>query len=125
MEKTVFISSTFLDLKEYRKKVWEKLTSYQVNIRGMERFGAKTEAPLQTCLDEVIQSDIFICIIGYRLGTVDNSTEKSYVQLEYEKAYELKKEVFIYFMDDDNAKITPSTIDFGEKHDKLQAFNQF
>jgi hypothetical protein len=122
MKRTVFISSTFEDLKDYRKKVWEKLSEYEVNIRGMERFGARPEAPLKTCLAEVEQSDIFIGIIGYRLGTVDNISSKSYVQLEYDKAYELEKEIFIYFIDEKKGKINPISIDFGENHDKLEAF---
>lgn len=122
MKKTVFISSTFEDLKEHRKKVWEILTNYEVNIRGMERFGARKEAPLQTCLAEVEQSDIFVGVISYRLGTVDSTSSKSFVQLEYEKALELDKEIFIYLIDDKNGKVTPSFVDFGESHDKLESF---
>ncbi len=122
MKKSVFISSTFEDLKEHRKKVWEILTKYKVNIRGMERFGARKEAPLQTCLAEVEQSDIFVGVISYRLGTIDSPSSKSFVQLEYEKALELDKEIFIYLIDDKNGKVTPAFVDFGENHDKLESF---
>lgn len=122
MKKTVFISSTFEDLKEHRKKVWDTLTKYEVNVRGMERFGARKEAPLQTCLAEVEQSDIFIGIISYRLGTIDTSSSKSFTQLEYEKALELKRDIFIYLIDDKNGKVAPTFVDFGENHEKLESF---
>jgi len=122
MKKTVFISSTFEDLKEHRKKVWDILTKYEVNVRGMERFGARKEAPLQTCLAEVEQSDIFVGVISYRLGTIDTPSSKSFVQLEYEKALELDKEIFIYLIDDKNGKVTPTFVDFGENHEKLESF---
>jgi hypothetical protein len=39
MKKTVFISSTYVDLKEERKKVWESLEKFDVAVKGMEQFG--------------------------------------------------------------------------------------
>ncbi len=128
MKRTVFISSTFEDLKKHRKEVWETLGKYDVNIRGMEEYGARTDKPLNTSLAEVGQSDVYVGIIAYRLGTIHKNTGKSITQLEYEKAYELyqadKKnmEIFIYFLDERNSKVSPSLIDFGEEHDKLEAF---
>lgn len=127
MRRTVFISSTFKDLKKHRRKAWDTLQEYDVNIRGMERFGARSEKPLQTSLAEVEQSDIYVGIIAYRLGAIDNKTGKSITQLEYEKTrelYELNKkdrEILVYCIDPD-APIPGSYIDFGEKHEKLEAF---
>ena len=40
MKKTIFISSTYKDLVKERKAVWELLKRYDVNIVGMEEFGA-------------------------------------------------------------------------------------
>lgn len=122
MKKTVFISSTFEDLKEHRKNVWATLEKYEVIVRGMEKFGARKENPLQTCLSEVEQSDIFICIISSKIGTIEPSTSKSYTQLEYEKAYELKKDILIYIIDQSNGKVSLKNVDFGESHDKLESF---
>ncbi len=67
--KTVFISSTFKDLKEYRRQVWLILTRFDVAVRGMEEFGARTTGPLETCLAEVEQSEVYGGIIAYRLGS--------------------------------------------------------
>jgi hypothetical protein len=88
----------------------------------MERFGARKASPLETCLAEVGQSDIYIGIISYRLGSIENNSEKSYTQLEYEKALDLKKDIWIYLIDEKNSKVSPTYIDFGEKHEKLQSF---
>jgi hypothetical protein len=121
MKKVVFISSTFVDLKEQRKSVWGILKKYDVIVKGMEDFGAKSTDPLTTCLTELEQSDIYIGIIGMRFGSEDTQTQKSFTQLEYEKAIELKKDVLIYLIDEVNFKMPPALIQV-EKLDKLKAF---
>lgn len=127
MRRTVFISSTFKDLKKHRGKAWDTLQEYDVNIRGMERFGARSEKPLQTSLAEVEQSDIYVGLIAYRLGAIDNKTGKSITQLEYERTHELyernkkDREILVYLIDPD-ALIPVSCVDFGDKHEKLEAF---
>lgn len=123
MNKTVFISSTFVDLKEERKEIWNLLKKYDVLIRGMEQFGARKEDSLTTCLTELEQSDIYIGIIGYRLGSIDKKTGKSYTQLEYEKANELGKEILIYLIDDESSRVSPKFIEF-DKIPKLNAFKE-
>ncbi|HXB40667.1 MAG TPA: DUF4062 domain-containing protein [Bacteroidia bacterium] len=123
MRKTVFISSTFLDLKEERKKVWECLEKFDVVVKGMERFGARKEHPLATCLSEVQQSDIYVGLVGMRYGSEDSSTGKSFSQLEYEKAVEQNKEILIYLIDEDSSSVTPNLIQF-EKIPKLKNFKE-
>lgn len=121
-KRTVFISSTYEDLIPHRRMVWELLGNYNVNIRGMERFGARKETPLDTCIAEVEQSDIYIGLISYKLGSIEKKSSKSFTQLEYEKALELNRDIFIYLIDEKNSKISPQNIDFGEKYEKLQSF---
>lgn len=122
MRRTIFVSSTYQDLGTYRKAIWELLGEYDVAIRGMEEFGARSATPLETCLIEVEQSDIYIGVIGFRLGSVQESTGKSYTQLEYERALELKKETLIYLIDEENARVPIKFIDRGTNRDKLEAF---
>jgi len=119
MKRTVFISSTYEDLQPHRKKIWELLEQFDVTVRGMERFGARKETPLETCLAEVTQSDIYVGIIAYRLGSIELGSGKSYTQLEYEKALELGKEIFIYLADEKDSKISPVYFDKGEKQEQL------
>ena len=122
MTATVFVSSTFLDLQTHRKAIWETLASFDVNVRGMEQFGARTETPLQTCLLEVDQSDIYVGIIAFRLGSVEPTTGKSYTQLEYERAHSLSKAIFIYLIDEENARVPVKFIDRGDALEKLESF---
>lgn len=122
MKKTVFISSTFRDLKECRRKVWDALEEYNVNIRGMEKFGARTQNSLRTSLAEVESSDIYLGIIAFRLGSIDKKSGKSITQIEYEKANELQKDILIYIMDEENSKSYIKDIDFNKNHEKLKVF---
>ncbi|MDA0364458.1 MAG: DUF4062 domain-containing protein [Chloroflexi bacterium] len=123
--KTVFVSSTYTDLAEYRRAVWGVLEEFDVAVRGMEAFGARTEAPLQTCLAEVEQSDIYVGVVAFRLGSVNEESGKSFTQLEYEHARELGKEVLIYLIDEDNARVRYADIESDPAvKDKLDAFKR-
>jgi hypothetical protein len=104
--KTVFISSTFKDLQKHRRAVWDALRDFDVVVRGMEDFGARATSPLETCLAEVEQSDVYVGIIAYRLGSIEPKSKKPFTLLEYEKAVEKSEEILIYLADDD-ASIFP------------------
>ncbi|MDO8669817.1 MAG: DUF4062 domain-containing protein [Dehalococcoidia bacterium] len=123
MKKTVFISSTYVDLASHRRAVWQLLEDFDISVRGMEQFGARTEEPLQTCLAELEQSDVYVGIIGFRVGSVEPSSGKSYTQLEYEQAARLGKEILIYMADEQNATVRYGDIDVDPAlREKLKAF---
>jgi hypothetical protein len=121
MAPTIFISSTYEDLIPYRQNIWEVLTDLNLKIKGMEKFGARKTCPLDTCIEEVQKSDIYIGIIAYRFGSIEPITEKSFTQLEYEKALSLNRNILIYLMADDG-NIQPRFVDFGFKAQKLDEF---
>jgi hypothetical protein len=122
IKKTVFISSTYIDLLSHRKAIWDLLAEYDVNVKGMEAFGARKEAPIETCLNEVSQSDIYIGIIANRLGSIENNSGKSFTQLEYERAIKEDKEILIYLVNEKEALTKVEFIDFGEKKEILENF---
>jgi hypothetical protein len=123
MKKTVFISSTYEDLIAHRRAVWQVLKDFDVNIRGMEEFGARPECPLQTCLAEVEQSDVYLGIIAFKLGSIDASSEKSFTQLEYEHAVKLNKIILIYLADEQQAIVRAKDFDIDQSfREKLKAF---
>jgi len=124
MRKTIFVSSTFRDLAEHRRAVWELLGTFDVNVRGMEAFGARTEAPLETCLAEVEQSNVYLGIIGFRLGSINGASGKSFTQREYDRARELNLEILIYLRDE-NATLRLTDIDLDEApREKLASFKR-
>ena len=124
MKKTIFLSSTFRDLQPHRNQLWKVLQNFDINITGMEAFGARKSTPLQTCLKEIEQSDIYIGIISMCFGSIDEKTGKSYTQLEYEKAKEIGIEILIYLIDESLGEVRTGNIDFGEKNLSLNSFKR-
>ena len=123
MKKTVFISSTFEDLADHRRAVWQLLEDFDASVRGMEQFGARPDEPLQTCLAEVEQSDVYIGIIAFRAGSIDTKTGKSFTQLEYEHALQLGKDILVYMADERHAKVRYVDVDVDlTLREKLKAF---
>lgn len=123
MKKTVFVSSTFEDLADHRRAVWQVLKDFNVVVRGMEKFGARPEAPLQTCLAEVEQSDVYVGIVAFRTGSIQALSGKSFTQLEYEHALQLRKEILIYLADEQQTKVRYTDIDVDlSLREKLGAF---
>lgn len=91
----------------------------------MERFGARPEAPLETCLAEVEQSDVYVGIVAFRLGSLDVASGKSFTQLEYERALQLGKDVLIYLVDEDAARVRYADIEVDPvARERLAAFKR-
>ena len=108
---------------DHRRAVWHVLEKFEASVRGMERFGARPEGPLQTCLAEVEQSDVYVGIIGFRAGSIDSTSGKSYTQLEYEHAMQLGIDVWIYLADEQQAKVRYVDVDTDSTlREKLKAF---
>ena len=123
MKKTIFISSTYQDLADHRRAVWQVLGEFPVGIRGMEEFGARPEAPLRTCLAEVERSDIYVGIVAFRTGTLDTQSGKSFTQIEYEHALQNEKEILIYLADEQAVIFPYCDIDIDPVQcEKLRAF---
>jgi hypothetical protein len=87
----------------------------------MEQFGARKSTAIQTCLEEVRKTDIFVCIIAFMYGSIEKGTKKSFTQLEYEKAVEEDKEILIYIMED-NALVKANHVERGESAELLESF---
>jgi hypothetical protein len=122
-KKAVFISSTYEDLAQHRRAVWLLLEDFEVVVRGMERFGARPDTPLQTCLAEVEQSDVYVGIIAFRAGSIEGSSGKSYTQLEYEHALQLGKDILVYLADEQQARARYADVDVDPApREKLKAF---
>lgn len=120
----VFISSTYSDMRQYREAIIAALNKADCIPYGMERFGAAAVPPLEICYEELENSQIYICALGMRYGSVDEKSGKSYTQLEYEKARELGIPILAFLIDEDNAKISIRDIDRGDAGEKLSEFKK-
>lgn len=91
---TVFVGSTFEDMKDIRAAVLQELNSSEDYIPiGMEYFTASYEEQLEYIKDRLKNTDIYVLILGGRYGSLIPKTrpgeeDKSYTQKEYEMAME-------------------------------------
>lgn len=133
----IYVSSTFTDLAEHRaatKRVIESLKDdsfkqYGQDAKscfeyiGLEYLSADTQPPLDTCLEEIVNSDIFILLIGWRYGYIPEGCEKSVVELEYQTAIEKNIPALCYIIDD-NYPLPAKFIDTSDSAVKLRKFKE-
>jgi len=96
-----FISSAYVDMAQHRDSVIRKIQSKSGIINAQEFFGSRNSQPLDTCLEEVEQSQVFLLFIGPRYGSIDHESGKSFVEREYENASELGIPKLAYVIDDE------------------------
>lgn len=121
----IFISSTFEDLIEERKKVQDIILSmYQFPI-GMEMFSAADEEQWEIIRETIVSSDYYVLIIGHRYGSVIENGEYagiSFTQKEFRYALE-KKIPVLAFLIDNSVAITPEKMEQDiDKKEKLKQF---
>lgn len=81
----VFISSTFIDLKEERSSVFQTIMELDCIPAGMELFPAIDEEQFNFIKRIIDDCDYYIVIIGGRYGTVSEEG-LSYTEMEYDYA---------------------------------------
>ncbi len=119
----VFVSSTYEDLIPYRDEVQRVLTRLEQVVKGMEFFGSSPNNSLFTCLSQVRECKVFIGILGMRYGSIDEESELSYSQLEYNEAIKNNIPTLIYIIDE-NHPIAPKNVDTGISAEKLSEFKK-
>lgn len=118
----VFLSSTYLDLKDERKQIFNCLLMADCIPAGMEAFPAADDEQFNYIKKVIDLCDYYILIIGNRYGSIQEKTQKSYTQLEYE--YALSKQIPVLVF----VKTVDSSIEFidesKENQTKLQDFRE-
>jgi hypothetical protein len=85
----IYISSTYNDLKEYRKVVYATLRQMGHDAIAMEDYVATDLRPVDKCLEDVAASDLYVGIFAFAYGYVPDTANpdgKSITELEYRKA---------------------------------------
>lgn len=121
----VFVGSTFEDLKDYRQAVQNELMRLEAIVKGMELFGSTPNTPLDECLKKVNESKIYIGIFAMRYGSIEEDSQKSFTQLEFEEAQRLSLPSLIYIIDENNQPVLPKYVDTGEKAKKLSDLKEY
>lgn len=119
----IFISSTFVDLEEERKKIMEAILELDCFPAGMEMFSASNSEQLDYIKGIINQSDYYIIVIGGRYGSTDENGI-SYTEKEFDYAIEKKIPVFAFIVKNtDNLALKKTDKDF-IKNEKLKAFRK-
>jgi tetratricopeptide (TPR) repeat protein len=101
MSKSVFISSTSLDLKEHRSLVDAAIRRLDQRPVNMDFFGSQPGGAAGVSLREVAKSDIYIGIIAWRYGYIPPGMSKSVTEMEYDEAVRLHKPRLLYIIKPD------------------------
>ena len=83
---SIFISSTYENLIEERQLAVKAILGEGHFPVGMEMFNAGGMTPLETIKEYMENTDVFLLILGGLYGSVEESSKKSFTQLEYEYA---------------------------------------
>lgn len=96
----VFISSTYTDLIEERRKVLDVLLMADCIPAGMEAFVATDNEQFEVIKKVIDLCDYYILILGMRYGSISPTTGISYTEMEYEYAKEKGIPVLVFAIDD-------------------------
>jgi O-acetyl-ADP-ribose deacetylase (regulator of RNase III) len=108
--RSVFLSSTYEDLKPYRQAAREAIEQFRCPFIGMEEFLPSRTAPADFIRQKVDQAALYVGILGMRYGYVDEGTGFSMTELEYHQAIASEKPVCMFLMSE-SAPITPRMVE--------------
>lgn len=119
----VFISSTSIDLPEYREAVTKTLLGLGLFPIGMETWPKRGENPVDKCKRMVFDSHIYIGIYAHRYGWQPNNG-KSITEMEYDWAGEKGILRLCYIIKDDYEWDESLKEKGNDEQEKLEAFKQ-
>ncbi|MEQ1903752.1 MAG: DUF4062 domain-containing protein [Pirellulaceae bacterium] len=102
----VMVSSTFIDLKDLRRIMFDEINRYDMRAEGMEHDGARLVDSLASSLEMVLNSAGYVCVIGQRYGGVpecpkQNPDNLSVTELEFNAAQARGLPILLFVMRDD------------------------
>jgi hypothetical protein len=117
----VFISSTGLDLHEYRQAAVELINRYKVLVPlGVEFVNGEAKDPETVDKKSIENCDLFVGIYAHRFGYVPEGEDKSVIEQEYQLAKKLGKQCICFVVETSY----PWPPDFIEK-EKYQGLQEF
>lgn len=119
---TIFISSTFIDLQEYREAARSAILGLRNHVSDMIYWSADERDPKLLSLEELRQSDLVILILAHRYGTIPQGETRSITEIEFDTAIEERKPVIPFFVDQDYE--WPGTKFEAKQYDKLLTFKE-
>ena len=101
----IYLSSTYEDLKDHRRTVIDALRKSGYQVIGMEDYVARDDRPVNACLNDIDQVDIYIGLFGFRYGYIPppehgNPEGLSITELEYRRAEQTGKTCLVFLADE-------------------------
>lgn len=96
----IFISSTYVDLKDERQVAVKSILESGHIPAGMELFTANSEEQWKVIKKWIDHSDIYLLILGGRYGTINDRTGISYTEMEYDHAVATNKPIISIVLSD-------------------------
>ena len=75
----IYLSSTYADLKSEREAVYRTLRALQHDAIAMEDYGASDQRPMDKCLADVADADLYIGLFAWRYGFGVNKGVKYHI----------------------------------------------
>lgn len=111
----IFVSSTYIDLIEARRRIINRILSMDHFPAGMEMFNAENANQWEVIKRTIDSSDYYIVVIGHRYGTIEETSGISYTEKEYDYAVSKGIPVLAFIRDRNTATLPKER----ESDDKL------
>src|SRR4029077_11228663 len=96
----VFVSSTYVDLKDHRQRVITQLRKAGYHVDPMEDWTSDADEPRQFSLDRLDGCQACVLLVGFRRGFVPAGHARSITQMEYDYAIDRGIDVLPFLLDD-------------------------
>jgi hypothetical protein len=119
----IFVSSTFVDLKDERQAVSKAILNLGHIPAGMELFPASDIDQLSFIKRVIDDCDYYVLIVGGKYGSLSDSG-LSYTELEYQYAVETKKPI-LAFLHENVSDLKHSKVEADtDRLEKLEKFRE-
>jgi formylglycine-generating enzyme required for sulfatase activity len=130
---TIYLSSTYEDLKDYRSAVFDALRKAGYEVLAMEDDVATDRRPVEKCLADVAEADVYVGLFGFRYGYVpptehDNPDGLSITELELRHAEKLEKPCLTFVVSEDASwprKFDDSRTDRENKGERINRLRDY
>lgn len=115
------ISGSVQELSEHRKAAIDACLELDILPNVLEQFPVSAQNSVPECLSLIDRADVYIGIVGFRYGWVPPGSEKSIVELEYERAATRQIPRLLFLMGEQHLVTVPE-VDTGTEAESVMRF---
>ena len=129
---TIYLSSTYEDLQDYRRAVYELLRKSDYHVIAMEDYVATDQRPVDKCLKDVEEADIYVGLFAFRYGYVpppdhQNPNGLSITELEFRRAQARNKDCLTFVVKETTAwpRVFDDAYTSEDKGERIKALRHY